>query len=312
MSLTVEELVLQRPDGVRLLGPLSLSLSAGERVALVGESGSGKSLLAQALFGVLPVGVRQVKGRITAFGTRMDLPSPGRDAIRGPRLAWVPQEPRRALNPLLTLEEHLALLPGIHRREQVRATLARLRPLLKRLDLPSDTSFLGRFPHQLSGGQRQRLCLAMALSCDPELLVLDEPTTALDPLAQRGFLDLLQDLQQTRGLGTLWITHDLAVASAVCDRMLVLYGGDPVEAGPVTRLLSHPGHPYTVRLLDAARRIPSPEAGYLEAPEARGPGCPFGSRCARRQTTCAEWRPWTGGWADGLRCEAPLEPAPAP
>ena len=94
--------------------------------------------------------------------------------------------------------------------------------------------------------------------------------------------------------------------------MLVLYGGAPVEAGPVARLLSQPGHPYTARLLDAARRLPNQEAGYLEAPEARTPGCPFGSRCARLQTSCTEWRPWTGAWADGLRCEAPLEPAPAP
>ena len=181
MSLDIDALVLQRTDGVRLLGPLSLTLAPGHRLGLVGESGSGKSLLLQALFGVLPTGVEQSGGSITAFGTRLEQPGPARDQVRGARLAWVPQEPLQALNPFLTLGEHLALLPGIHRQEAPQAALARLRPLLEQLGLPGDAAFLARLPHQLSGGQRQRLCLAMALSCDPALLVLDEPTTALDP-----------------------------------------------------------------------------------------------------------------------------------
>ncbi len=206
MSLRVNNLVLQRSDGVRLLGPLSLSLDPGDRLGLLGESGSGKSLLIQALFGVLPPGVVQPGGSVTAFGVPLDVPGSGMDAIRGARLAWVPQEPLLALNPLLTLAEHLSLLPAIHRKEPHRAALARLAPLIERLGLPPDQGFLDRLPHQLSGGQRQRLCLAMALSCDPELLVLDEPTTALDPMAQKAFLELVLELQRERGLGFLWIT----------------------------------------------------------------------------------------------------------
>jgi oligopeptide/dipeptide ABC transporter ATP-binding protein len=310
MSLVIDELVLQRADGVRLLGPMSLSLAPGDRLGLVGESGSGKSLLTQALFGTLPRGVIQSGGTITAFGMPMDRTGPARDRVRGARLAWVPQDPLQALNPFLTLGEHLALLPGIHRKESSGAALARLAPLLERLRLPSATAFLNRFPRQISGGQRQRVCLAMALSCDPDLLVLDEPTTALDPSVQREFLDLTLELQRERGLGFLWITHDLAVASAACDRLLVLYGGAPMEAGPAIPVLSNPRHPYTARLVEAARRLPSAESGFLSAPQDRPAGCPYRPRCASIQPACARWAPWSGTADHGFRCERPLEPAP--
>lgn len=309
MSLIIKALVLQRADGVRLLGPLNLHLAPGDRLGLVGESGSGKSLLVQALFGALPPGVLQAGGTITAFGTRMDQPGPSRDRIRGARLAWVPQDPGQALNPLLTLGEHLALLPGIHRQEAATHALQRLTPLLERLRLPADATFLARFPHQVSGGQRQRIALAMALSCDPELLVLDEPTSALDATAQREFLELVLELQQERRLGCLWITHDLAVASEACERLLVLYGGEPVEAGPTADLLAAPRHPYTARLLDAARRRPSAESGFLAAPQERPEGCPFQPRCPSRQPICAAWTPWRDTATGGLRCESPLQPA---
>ena len=309
MSLAIDALLLERVDGVRLLGPLSLTLAPGDRLGLVGESGSGKSLLTQAIFGVLPPGVRQSYGTVTAFGTWLDRPDAPRDQVRGARLGWLPQRPEQALNPLLTLGEHLTLLPGLHRRESPRQALDRLTPLLARLGLPADAGFLRRFPHQLSGGQRQRLLLAQALSCDPELLVLDEPTTALDPLAQRAFLQLLLDLQRERGLGYLWITHDLALASQACERLLVLYGGEELEAGPAVRLLGSPRHPYTARLVQAARGRPSPESGFLPAPSAWQRGCPFQPRCPAPVPTCATWAPWVGDPRQGLRCENPL-PAP--
>jgi oligopeptide/dipeptide ABC transporter ATP-binding protein len=147
----------------------------------------------------------------------------------------------------------------------------------------------------------------MALSCDPELLILDEPTTALDSLAQRAFLDLVLDLQRERDLGFLWVTHDPALASLACDRLFVLYGGQPLEAGPTARLLSAPRHPYTARLLAAARRQPSVESDFLPAPEDRPEGCPYQPRCSRTQTSCSRWAPWKGSIWDGLRCDAPLE-----
>lgn len=314
MSLTLDALVLRRSDGVRLLGPLSLSLGSGDRLALVGESGSGKSLLVQALFGVLPAGVVQAAGSITAFGIPMDRPGSmpdrgldqARDQVRGARLAWVPQDPRQALNPRLTISEHLALLPGSHRRESAQAALLRLLPLLEHLRLPTGAAFLARFPHQLSGGQRQRLCLAMALSCDPELLVLDEPTSALDPVARRAYLDLILDLHRERGLGFLWITHDLGVASAVSERLMVLYGGEPLEAGPTDQVLASPRHPYTARLLEAAWHAPSLETGFLTAPGDRPAGCPFQPRCPSADHACAHWQPWQGSPGHGWRCEHPL------
>lgn len=312
MSLAIDALLLEQVDGVRLLGPLSLQLAPGERVGLVGESGSGKSLLVQALFGVLPPGVRQAGGSIWAFSTPMDRPGRDRDHIRGARMAWVPQDPRQALNPLLTLAQHLTLLPGVHHGESASAAQRRLTPLLERLRLPTGADFLHRFPHQISGGQRQRICLAMALSCDPELLVLDEPTTVLDPMAQKAFLDLALELQRERGLGYLWITHDLGLAALACERLLVLYGGEAVEAGPATRLLSAPRHPYTARLLEAARRQPSAESSFLPAPGERPTGCPFRPRCPDPGEACGHWGPWRGNTREGLRCERPLEPTPRP
>ncbi|HJV48334.1 MAG TPA: ABC transporter ATP-binding protein [Geothrix sp.] len=315
MSLSINGLVLERADGVRLLGPLSLNLAPGDRLGLVGESGSGKSLLARAVFGALPKGVIHAGGTIRAYGSGLDGAGTRGGLAWGRRLAWMPQDPLSALSPMLTLGEHLTLLPGLHRKEAPAAALARLTPLLDRLHLPNDRDFLDRFPHQVSGGQRQRICLAMALSCDPDLLVLDEPTTALDSLVQRDFLDLMLDLQRERGLGYLWITHDLAVASRVCNRLLVLYGGEPMEAGPARSLLSAPRHPYTARLLEAARHQPSLESGFLSAPQDRPEGCPFQPRCLRRRVTCATWGPWRSAPAfvpefdhldDGFRCESPL------
>jgi ABC-type glutathione transport system ATPase component len=254
MSLHIKDLALTGQDGTQLLGPLSLDLDAGQQWGLVGESGTGKSLLIRALFGVLPRGVAQVSGSIQAWGTPMDIPSPDRDRIRGRRLGWVPQDPLLALNPLLSVQEQLTLLPAAHLGEAPAASLSRLRPLLEQLRMRSDAAFLRRLPHELSGGQRQRLCLAMALSCDPELLVLDEPTTALDPLVQADFIALMLELHQVRPFGWLWVSHDLSVLAATCTHLAVLCGGEIVEAAPTADLLSAPRHTGVARLIQAARQ----------------------------------------------------------
>ncbi|MFN8010005.1 MAG: ABC transporter ATP-binding protein [Holophagaceae bacterium] len=306
MTLRLDGLELRRADGVRLLAPLSLTLRKGDRKGLVGESGSGKSLLVQATFGVLPPGVVQQGGSVEAFGVRLDQEGRERERVRGARLAWVPQDPLQALNPFLRVQDHLNLLPKVHRGEAKVSTLARLAPLLERLRLPREPAFLRKHPGELSGGQRQRLCLAMALSCDPELLILDEPTTALDPTVQAEFLSLMLELQAERGLGYLWISHDLGVVAAVTDRILVLYGGHAMEAGPTARILAEPRHPYTARLLSAARKEPALEAGFLPAPGERPEGCPFQPRCPRALDACGAWGPWRGPEEEGLRCEAPL------
>lgn len=310
MSLVVDRLSLGRADGVQLLAPLSLKLGPGDRLGLVGESGSGKSLLVRAIFGVLPDGVQRSGGSIQAYGTALDRPSRDRDRIRGRCLAWVPQDPLQALNPFLRARDHLALLPRIHLGESTAQAIARLTPLLEILRLPTDRAFLRKYPHELSGGQRQRLLLAQALSCDPQLLVLDEPTTALDPTVQADFLALMLDLQAERSLGYLWISHDLGVVASVTSSLLVLYGGEVMEAGPTKRLLKEPRHPYTQRLLQAAKREPSEEAGFLPGPAERPQGCPFQPRCPKVQASCAAWAPWKGTPEDGWRCESELEGAP--
>jgi len=302
MTLSIKDLGLCRKDGVRLLAPFTLTLRPGERIALLGESGSGKSLLARAIFGVLPAGVRQTQDSLEAFGVPMDRPSPARDTIRGRRLAWVPQDPLEALNPILSIGDQLTLLPWVHRREARREALDRLAPLLTKLQLPQTSAFLRRLPGELSGGQRQRIALAVALSCDPELLLLDEATTALDPALQTEFLAILAELQASRRLGWLWITHSPAVAQAMADRVMVLYGGELVEAGPTRRVLQCPTHPYTQRLLSASRGEPSLEAGFLEAPERRPPGCPFKPRCPQGRPQCDQAIPWQGHPEDGVRC----------
>jgi len=304
MTLFINGLGLCRRDGVRLVAPLTLALHPGERIALLGESGSGKSLLAQAIFGVLPPGVIQTEGTLEVFGVPLDRPSSDRDSVRGRRLGWVPQDPLGALNPILSLEAQLTLLPRIHRYASRRAALDRLAPLLTRLQLPQTPAFLRRLPGELSGGQRQRITLAIALSCDPELLVLDEPTTALDPDLQAEFLTLLAELQGHRRLGWLWITHDPAVAQAMADRVIVLYGGEVLEAGPTERVLQTPTHPYTQRLLAASRGEPSTESGFLEAPERRPLGCPFQPRCPEGRLECNQTIPWQGQPGDGIRCLA--------
>lgn len=304
MTLEIRDLSLVRQDGVPLLGPLDLSLGPGERIGLTGESGSGKSLLAQAVLDALPGSVRRASGRIRAFG--VDLAEAGaRARILGARLAWVPQDPGLLLHPLLPLQEQLALLPGVHRGESRTASLRRLAPLLERLRLPRDRAFLRRLPSELSGGQRQRLALACALSCDPELLLLDEPTTALDPAVQAEFLDLAAALQRERGLGWLWITHDLGVAAAMTGRLLVLYGGQLLEAGPTAHLLAEPRHPYTRGLLAAARGVAG-NGAFLEGPGQRPRGaCPFSPRCPGASEACTVLPPWRGTPQDGWRCWNP-------
>lgn len=302
MSLVIRDLELHRHDGVPLLGPLDLDLAAGERVALVGESGSGKSLLVQAIFGMLPSGVHQAGGWVEAYGVRMDISTPNRARIPSQRLAWIPQEPLMALNPLVRLQDHLTLLPRTLRKHSLSIAWARMEQLLQRLDLPVDPAFLRRYPLEISGGQRQRIVLAMALSCNPELLILDEPTSALDPSLQADFLKLLEGLRQERRLGWLWITHDLEVVAAMADRAVVLYGGHAVEAGPTGPLLEQPSHPYTHRLHQAHHGRPSTETGFLDAPDRRGTGCPFRPRCPHTRASCVPWQPWQGSPNQGIRC----------
>lgn len=253
MPLHVENLEITDSHARAILGPLSLRMGAGQRFGLIGPSGSGKSLLARALFGDVPRSLR-VRGTVRAFGTPI-LPKEGPTTVLGTRMTWVPQDAGAALHPFLTLAESLNLLPAIHHGESLSATTCRMRPLLDRLRLPSSSTFLARLPFELSGGQRQRVALLQALSIEPSLLVMDEPTSGLDERTREAWRSLLLDLHRERGLGWLWITHDLFEAEGLTDRLLVMDQGRLVEEAPTQELLERPDHASSRVLVQAARDL---------------------------------------------------------
>jgi peptide/nickel transport system ATP-binding protein len=296
---------------------VSFALGPGERVGLIGESGSGKSLTALAVMGLLP-------DELTAHGTvRFDgrdllrLPDRQLGALRGDRLAMVFQEPMTALNPLMRVGRQVAEALRQHRPLGRRELAVRVVELLTRVELPDPASAQRAYPHQLSGGQRQRVMLAMALACDPAILICDEPTTALDVTVQARMLALIDRLVAEEGSALLFITHDLAVVSGRCERVLVMYGGHIVETGPTAAVFRAPRHPYTAGLLDASAattdasrldergRLPTipgtvPAAGHFPS------GCVFRTRCPRATEVCATVPPLAG---EGRRvaCWHPLD-----
>jgi oligopeptide/dipeptide ABC transporter ATP-binding protein len=304
-------------DGVwvQVLRGVSLTVRRGECVGLVGESGSGKSMLALAVLRLVPPPGR-VRGRVLL--DRGDLPAaPGAAVappggrlppvdllavpeaamrrVRGARIGIVFQEPMTALNPFYTVGFQIAEAVVAHRPIARRAARAEAVRLLERVAMPAAGRRLDDYPHQLSGGQRQRVLLAMALAGDPELLLADEPTTALDVTLQAQVLTLLEELRQDLGLAVLLITHDLAVVAETCDRVAVLYAGQVVEQADAADLFAAPAHPYTRGLLATLPRLGQPaRRGHLPVlpgqpaePAARPAGCPFHPRCPEAMAVCA-------------------------
>ena len=253
-TLSVKDLRVGSPFN-ELLHGISFDIEAGERVGLIGESGSGKSLTATSVMGLLPETLTAT-GTINLNGVDADLLTAGErrlNRLRGNTMAMVFQEPMTALNPLMRVGAQVAEIMTVHRTERGRRQ-ARQRAveLLARVKLPNPAEAALAFPHQLSGGQRQRVMLAMAMANDPQLLLCDEPTTALDVTVQAEVLKLIGNLVTDRGTALLLITHDIAVVAEVCQRVLVMYQGDIVEDGPVGRVLTAPQHPYTRKLIAAS------------------------------------------------------------
>ena len=275
---------------------VSFELAAGSRTGLIGESGSGKTLTALALMGLLPDGLR-ASGRVL-YGGRdlLQLPEDELCELRGDRLAMVFQEPMTALNPVMRIGDQVAEPLMLHRGMGRRAALAEATRALERVRIPDPAEKMRAYPHQLSGGQRQRAMIAMAMACNPAVLVADEPTTALDVTVQAEILRLLDELVEAEAATLLLITHDLAVVASSCDRVLVMYGGRIVETGTVAQVFDRPRHPYTRALLDAIppldeelsarhlRAIPGSVPGLGLFP----PGCPFRNRCPNADSACAE------------------------
>ncbi|PRX37921.1 peptide/nickel transport system ATP-binding protein [Meinhardsimonia xiamenensis] len=274
--------------GVQAVRGVSFAVAPGETLAIVGESGSGKSTLARMLVGLLP----PTAGRIEIEGRALDTADPARF---GRLIQYVFQDPAGSLNPRRSVRRILETpLKLLHRMPRA-AREKRLAELLAAVSLPADA--LDRYPHEFSGGQAQRIGIARALAADPRILVLDEPVSALDVSVQAQVLNLLADLQRRMGLTYLFITHDLAVAEAVSDRVMVLYFGAVAELGPAREVFASPAHPYTKLLADSApvvgRALRAPEAAEAELPDPRHPpaGCAFAGRCPRADALCRAQEP---------------------
>ena len=273
---------------------VSLDVRAGETHCLVGESGCGKSVTALAIMGLLSRGAVRSAGRLAFRGTDMARLSEGGMAkLRGDKIAMIFQEPMTSLNPAFTIGSQMAEVFERHRGGGRRIALDRAAGLLGRVGVSAPGLRLAQYPHQLSGGLRQRVMIAMALMCDPELLIADEPTTALDVTVQAQILRLLVELQRDLGLAILLITHDLGVVANMCDRVVVMYGGRVLETGTVDEIFTEPTQPYTQGLLHSIPRLDDPRGMELtpipgNPPDMLHPlaGCPFAPRCPHVIARC--------------------------
>ncbi|MER9342039.1 ABC transporter ATP-binding protein [Mesorhizobium sp. M0601] len=284
---------------------VDLTIGSGETVALVGESGSGKSVTSLSIIGLLPkrvghiaegsIALRRKNGTVTEL-TSLDAESLRK--IRGNEIGMVFQEPMTSLNPVYTIGEQIAEPIRIHLGKSHREAEADAVRLLEQVGIPDPKRRARQYPHELSGGMRQRATIAMALSCDPGLLIADEPTTALDVTIQAQILDLLADLQAQRGMGILFVTHNLGVVAEIADRVVVMYAGRIVETGPVSEVFARPRHPYTAGLMRSVPRLgqatalkaagtPLPTiAGNVPSLALLPKGCSFAPRCPMAIAAC--------------------------
>jgi peptide/nickel transport system ATP-binding protein len=297
-------------DDIVAVDDLDLTVGAGETVALVGESGSGKSVTILSVMGLLPNRVGRIaKGEIRFRGkdgvvrdlVRLDAEALRR--IRGDDIAMVFQEPMTSLNPVYTVGDQIAEPVRIHRGADRRTAWARAVDLLASVGIPDPDRRAAQYPHELSGGMRQRATIAMALACDPTLLLADEPTTALDVTIQAQILDLMRKLQAERGMGMLFVTHNLGVVADIAQRVAVMYAGRLVESGPVGAVFRRPRHPYTLGLMASVPRLGAASAlkaaggrlatiagtvpSLVDLPE----GCAFAGRCYLATDVCRRVRP---------------------
>ena len=291
---------------VKAVNGVSFDIAAGETVGLVGESGSGKSVTSRAIMGLLPPKTSRITGSVRLSGDELvGLPERKYRKVRGERVAMVFQDPLTALNPLYPAGEQVAEALRFHFGLSGSKATARARDLFADVGLPDPDGVVQKYPHELSGGMRQRVMIAMALACEPELLIADEPTTALDVTIQAQILELLRDLVRDRGMALLLITHDLGVVRELCERAIVLYAGRIAEQAPVAQLFAAPHHPYTAGLAAsnpqiASRRARLPQIpGGPPNPASIPPGCPFSPRCPGAVAACSVDVPALVPTADG-------------
>ena len=274
---------------------ISFTLAAGETLALVGESGCGKSVSALSIMGLLPPLSSRVTGRVRLAGAEIiGLPRPALEKLRGDRVAMVFQEPMTSLNPVMTIgaqvAESLRIHRGLSRAEARRDALA----VLEEVKIPSARTRFDDYPHHFSGGMRQRVMIALSIACNPDVLLADEPTTALDVTIQAQVLGLLADLKAKHGMAMLFITHNLGVVAQIADRVAVMYAGQIVEQADVQDVFAQPLHPYTRALFGAIPRMDRPAEALAAIPgrvpslDAMPSGCRFQPRCALSRPGCEQ------------------------
>lgn len=316
-AFAIENLAVSVPSpggSLDLVHDVSLSVSRGECHAIVGESGCGKTVTCLAALGLMPRST-QVSGSVRLGetqllgGNRAEL-----EAVRGRKIGMIFQDPQGALNPVRTIGVQLVEPLRMHMGMTRKQARARACELLAMVGISAPETRLDAYPHQLSGGTCQRVMIAMALTTEPEILIADEPTTALDATVQLQVLDLLRSIQRQRDLAIVLITHDLGVVSEICDRVTVLYAGRSVESRSMTDLFDRPQHPYTRALLDCLPSLdpqaPPPAAipGEVPGPQQRVSGCAFHPRCSHATAHCAQVLPERVALAaeDMVRCHNPL------
>jgi oligopeptide/dipeptide ABC transporter ATP-binding protein len=284
---------------VRAVNDVSFYLDPGELLGLVGESGCGKSITALSVMRLISLPGKIVAGEIVFDGKNLlKLSDAEMRAIRGDDIAMIFQDPMTSLNPVYTVGEQIAEALRLHRKLSRKAAREAAIAAMREVSIPDPARRVNDYPHQLSGGMRQRIMIAMALACDPKLLIADEPTTALDVTIQAQILELLDHLRKTRELAVLLITHDLGVVAEVADRVAVMYTGRVVEESPVEELFAHPKHPYTEGLLRSVPKLSDRELekksrlstieGTVPSPTNLPPGCHFAPRCPYRLPRCTE------------------------
>jgi oligopeptide transport system ATP-binding protein len=308
------EVTFKTEDGiVRAVNGLSFKLKAGETLGIVGESGSGKSVTALSIMRLIAMPPGRIEAGSIEFNDR-DLLQVGESEmrqIRGNKISMIFQDPMTSLNPVLTVGDQIAETITLHQHKNKRESWERALEMLRIVRIPEAERRIGNYPHQFSGGMRQRVMIAMALACDPQLLIADEPTTALDVTIQAQILDLMRDLQKRLNSAIIMITHDLGVVAEVCENVLVMYAGNLVEYGTVDQIFREPKHPYTWGLLQSLPRLD--EAGHRRLVPIDGQppnllrlpaGCSFAARCRYALPECATNPPPLIDFGDGhvARC----------
>ncbi|MFN3524680.1 MAG: ABC transporter ATP-binding protein [Paracoccus sp. (in: a-proteobacteria)] len=312
--LSVENLVTSlttRKAQTDIVRGVSFDVAPGQVLGVVGESGSGKSMMAYSLIDLLPRGISITGGRILFDGQDLaTLPKGGLRQLRGDRIAMIFQDPMVALNPVLTIGEQMIEAVLAHRPVSRAEARDRCVKVLARVGIPSPEDRMRAYPHEFSGGMRQRVVIAIAFLNDPELIIADEATTALDVTIQSQIIAEIQGLAAETGTAILWITHDLSLLSGFADHVMVMYAGQVVENAPSDRIFAAPRHPYTAALMQAVP-VPGCERlvnlpGVPPALDALPQGCAFSPRCPRVQPLCRAEAPPV---IDGARCHFPLEGA---